>query len=80
MGSKHDAEYFRKRRAAKRQEAIANGTFGIGESGRYSKPSTGRQSSDLDCIPADVFARGRVLTAMLNTPICMWLAEWTSDI
>ena len=77
----HDAEYFRRRRAEKRAKAIADGTFGLGTSGRYSKPSMGRSTAEgsFDEFPAAVFERGRQLSAMMRTPLCMWPADWLSD-
>jgi hypothetical protein len=73
----HDAQYFRERRAKRRAEAIAAGTFGL--SARYSRPSTGRRP-DMEEIPAEVYTRGLILRKMMRTPHDMWSVEWLLDV
>jgi hypothetical protein len=69
----HTAEYFRERRARTRAAAIAAGTFGV--SARYARPSTGRLP-ETEEIPAEVYARGKILRAMMRTPPVLWKPEW----
>jgi len=72
-------EYYRERRAAKRQERIANGTFGLRADGKIHTGGV-RPIDNWDEIPKDVFARGKILAQMMRTPPSMWPAEWTEDL
>jgi hypothetical protein len=64
----HSAEYFRERRARKRAEAIAAGTY---------KPHGGRGAAALmDEIPAEVYERGKILRLMMRTHPSQWKPEW----
>ena len=66
MSGKHDADYFRKRRAAQRKAREAEGIVAANHGAHYP-----------DGFPPAVFERGRRLAEMMRTPLCMWPAEWS---
>ena len=85
MRNKMPAEYYRKRREAKK-----NGTFvphkrsetpnAIAHRAAYKETVLAKEAAEEAEIFAEVFRRGRVLAEMMRTPVCMWPAEWTQDL
>jgi len=67
----HGAEYQRQRRA--RIKALAKPKA---QSAKERSPERIRSDEALD---AAILMRGRQLTAMMRTPLCMWPADWLSN-
>lgn len=67
----HSAEYQRQRRA--RLKALAKPVVQS-----TPKRSEERIRSD-EALEAAILMRGRQLTAMMRTPMCMWPSEWLSN-
>lgn len=66
-GYYRSAEYKRLVRARRKQET-----------GQPIRAYRDLPASD-DELMAEVIRRGRVLSEMMRTPLCMWPAEWTDD-
>jgi len=63
-----------KKSAAEHQKAYRERT-------KVTKPTRAPQHlPSEEELMAQVIARGRVLSAMMRTPMCMWPAEWTEDV